>query len=334
MNSLFKTPLQIMLLICLFALSCKKEERQHPPLNDPPVARAGDDITLFVPQTSVNLDARQSYDPNDYIYSYEWKKLEGPELYHRLINGPQLILNGLVEGVYAFELQVRDSWGITAKDTVRVTVIDEFAIGKAPVVELPCETRVTAVTDNSVWLMAKAYVEDQGQRYELKDGFRYSQISGPTSANISDVWREGEYTVTHMSNLARGTYTLKVEVMRKGVAAYDTTTVQVIDDTLVGKQYIFEASWKSTPTLRYTEQALAEINGRPDLFYFKNARDMQVSVKLPDQNWQDIYEELYQGSRFYYTMDRCGQSFKVYAVGENDHELTGQSVMLQIRYLQ
>jgi hypothetical protein len=335
MNSLFSTPMRLVLLICLLATSCKKEERQYPPDNDPPVARAGDDVTLYVPQTSVNLDARDSYDPNDYIYSYEWKKIKGPELYYRLVNGRQLRLHSLVEGVYAFELQVKDSWGITVKDTVQVTVIDDFAIGKTPIVDLPCDTRLVAVSENSVWLLAKAYVEDQGQRYELKDGFSYSQISGPTLATLSGTWRDGDYAVTHLSNLARGIYTLKVEVMRKGVSAFDTTTVQVIDDTLVGKQYVFNSKWKSTSSIGYMEAATIEINGRPDLFYFKSTRDMQVSVKLPDQDWQDIYDELFQGSRFYYVMDsRCGQSFNVYAIGEDDHELIDQNVMLRIRYLQ
>jgi hypothetical protein len=335
MCSLFQTPMRLVLMICLLAVSCKKEERQNSTTNDPPIARAGDDVTLYVPETTVNLDARLSYDPNDYIYSYEWKKIEGPELYYRLVNGRQLRLHSLVEGIYAFELQVKDSWGITAKDTVQVTVIDEFAIGKTPIVELPCDTRLVAVTENSVWLLAKAYVEDQGQRYVLNEGFSYSQISGPTNATIAEIWRDGEYAVTHLSNLARGTYKLKVEVMRKGVAAYDTATVQVIDDTLVGKEYIFETTWKGTASFLFMEVASIEISGRPDLFYFKNTRDMQVSLKLPDQDWQDIYDEIFQGSGFYYVMDnRCGQSFKVYAIGDDDLELIDQSVMLRIRYLQ
>ncbi|HLO79427.1 MAG TPA: hypothetical protein VK166_00625, partial [Chitinophagaceae bacterium] len=78
----------------------------------------------------------------------------------------------------------------------------------------------------------------------------------------------------------------------------------------------------------------AEIGGRPDLFYSKLERDMQVSVKLFDHDWQDIYDELYAGSRFYYAMDACGQSFRVYAVREEDDELKDQKFQLRIRYLQ
>ncbi|HLO80221.1 MAG TPA: hypothetical protein VK166_04665, partial [Chitinophagaceae bacterium] len=292
MYKLFKTPIQI-IMICLLLAACKKEDQETAAKNDPPVAKAGEDVTVYVPDAYLYLDARDSHDPNNNISSYQWRKLEGPDWSSQYANRSQLELRDLSEGIYSFELQVTDSRGLTAKDTVNVKVIDEFAIGKTPVVNFSCtEKRVAWPNKNSI-LLASAYIEDLGKRYDLKDGFKVTQVSGPSAAVVSEPSRSGGYTVAQLSNLTRGDYVFRVEVLRKGVSAYNTTSVQVIDDTLVGKEYIFETTWKASSLNTWPSILSAEIGGRPDLFYSKLERDMQVSVKLFDHDWQDIYDELY-----------------------------------------
>ncbi|HEY1115091.1 MAG TPA: hypothetical protein VGE66_16085 [Chitinophagaceae bacterium] len=91
--------------------------------NLPPVARAGADTTLTLPVNTTTLDGRTSFDPDGTIAAYRWSKIEGPSSFG--IDNPAAALTGvgnLFPGVYRFELTVTDNGGLTAKDTVAVTV--------------------------------------------------------------------------------------------------------------------------------------------------------------------------------------------------------------------
>lgn len=90
-----------------------------------PVAVAGRDSTIALPQNSIMLDGSRSYDKNGYINSYAWKQLNGPSS-SVLQNAAaaQTMAGGLVAGRYAFELTVADSGGAVSKDTVKITVMN------------------------------------------------------------------------------------------------------------------------------------------------------------------------------------------------------------------
>jgi hypothetical protein len=92
-----------------------------PPVNQPPVARAGPDRTLVASRKSgkatFTLDGRSSFDPDGTIASYVWKR--GTNL---LGTGPTLTLKRGV-GSYTFTLTVTDNGGLTATDSVVVTVV-------------------------------------------------------------------------------------------------------------------------------------------------------------------------------------------------------------------
>ena len=91
--------------------------------NIPPIARAGADITLTLPNNSTNLNGAASTDDDGTIDAYEWTKIAGPVDF--LLGSPNASitsLSNLTEGTYLFQLKVTDDQLATDVDTVKVTV--------------------------------------------------------------------------------------------------------------------------------------------------------------------------------------------------------------------
>jgi lysophospholipase L1-like esterase len=91
--------------------------------NIPPEARAGIDIDVTLPATSVQLDGSTSTDDDGNIVSYQWTKISGPPNFN--IQSPNSAITNvtnLTEGTYTFELKVTDDQGAFTTDQVNVTV--------------------------------------------------------------------------------------------------------------------------------------------------------------------------------------------------------------------
>jgi len=113
--------------------SCKKVEPASvaivtptpppPSVNRQPVANAGADQTITLPNNTVSLDGSASADPDNNITGYVWRNISGISGF-TIVNAiaVQTQLNNLVQGVYLFELKVTDAGGLFSKDTVLVTV--------------------------------------------------------------------------------------------------------------------------------------------------------------------------------------------------------------------
>lgn len=121
--------------------------------NIPPVANAGPDKTIFLPQTTLTLTASASDDGT--ITGTNWVQLSGPVA---TLNNPtelNLSISGLGLGEYTFQLSVTDNSDATVFDIMRVQVLP--ASFTPPVVDagpdkeivLP-ETAVTLVGTASV----------------------------------------------------------------------------------------------------------------------------------------------------------------------------------------
>lgn len=88
--------------------------------NDSLVANAGEDMTVGLPQESVEVVGLGS-DPYNEIIGYQWQKISGPEVTLTGEDQATLTVSNLQEGTYEFELTVtNDNEGI-AKDTVVLT---------------------------------------------------------------------------------------------------------------------------------------------------------------------------------------------------------------------
>jgi len=127
MKSLLKISACIFFSGMLIFTSCKKESTQAitpaPSGNKPPIANAGVDQTIILPNTIIGLDGRGSADPDNNITNYLWTNISGAIGFTIAnANAAQTQVSNLVEGVYQFELKVTDAGGLFDRDTVQVTV--------------------------------------------------------------------------------------------------------------------------------------------------------------------------------------------------------------------
>ncbi len=101
----------------------------NPLINQPPIANAGVDQTIVLPLNTINLDGRNSADPENNITGFTWTKISGPATFS-IINGTavQTQVTTLVQGVYQFELKVTDNANQSSKDTVQINVLPPLAL--------------------------------------------------------------------------------------------------------------------------------------------------------------------------------------------------------------
>ncbi|KAJ8931838.1 hypothetical protein NQ314_015235, partial [Rhamnusium bicolor] len=93
-----------------------------PPTNKPPVANAGQNLTISLPQTWVELDASNSTDDNK-IMEFKWEQIEGPStVTFENANFSKTNVTGLTKGLYTFKVSVTDDNKNVASDKVYVTV--------------------------------------------------------------------------------------------------------------------------------------------------------------------------------------------------------------------
>ncbi|XP_050347693.1 dyslexia-associated protein KIAA0319 isoform X2 [Nymphalis io] len=93
-----------------------------PPTNTPPVADAGTDAFISLPQTWIMLNGSASHDDHR-IVAYTWRCLSGPTN-SNIVGFNESIANAtaLTKGQYVFSLTVLDDNGNSASDNVTITV--------------------------------------------------------------------------------------------------------------------------------------------------------------------------------------------------------------------
>jgi hypothetical protein len=128
MKELIKFSTSFLIAVFVF-VSCKKEKTSASlPDNEAPVANAGADLIIVT--DSVELRGSGS-DRDGQIIDYRWSKLTGPAQY--TIANPNVAATtakNLLEGIYLFQLEVKDNRGALAKDTVKVIVVGCTADGR------------------------------------------------------------------------------------------------------------------------------------------------------------------------------------------------------------
>jgi gliding motility-associated-like protein len=89
----------------------------------PPVAYAGQDTTLILPNNSLTI-VGEGIDADGVIESYEWEQIAGPAVVMDRVDNV-LNLVDMTAGEYTFQLTVVDSDTLSATDEVNVTVIEQ-----------------------------------------------------------------------------------------------------------------------------------------------------------------------------------------------------------------
>ncbi len=123
--------LSFMFLILSIA-SCKKEKNiaaintatkeNEVVANRPPVANAGPDQEIMLPNNMITLDGSGSTDPDNNIIYYKWTKLSPISFTSFSSFEMQTTISLVSEGSYIFELKVIDAGGLFSKDTMQVKV--------------------------------------------------------------------------------------------------------------------------------------------------------------------------------------------------------------------
>jgi hypothetical protein len=104
------------------------------PQNLPPVARAGDSISILLPDNIVTLDGTSSSDPDGTIQTYKWEQVSGPG--PATLQDPNSAVtkaSDLVAGEYIFKLTVTDDRGAVDEDTVTVKVSETLNVAPTAV---------------------------------------------------------------------------------------------------------------------------------------------------------------------------------------------------------
>src|SRR5690606_35216598 len=91
-------------------------------VNTPPLANAGRDKTLTLPENSTYISGAGS-DKDGTIVAYSWTKKSGPSAVMKNADTYLLLLSELNEGIYVFTLEVTDNKGAKAWDDVKLTVL-------------------------------------------------------------------------------------------------------------------------------------------------------------------------------------------------------------------
>jgi predicted esterase len=177
------------------------------PPNQKPVANAGSDLTITLPANSVTLDASGSSDADGFINGYAWSRISGPTQF-TLANAAAAStgLSNLVEGTYAFKLVVTDNGGLTANDTILVTV-KPAPVNQAPVAKAGTDINITLPTNNTT-LDASASTDPDGSIV----GYSWAWIAGPAQYTLGNSGAAS----TSLSNLVAGTYAFQLTVTDNG----------------------------------------------------------------------------------------------------------------------
>ncbi|MBS1664283.1 MAG: T9SS type A sorting domain-containing protein [Bacteroidetes bacterium] len=227
-----------------------------PPPPGPPSANAGTDVSITLPTSSVTLNGSGS-ETNGTIVGYTWTQVSGPSTAAFVsATSATTAATGLVQGVYTFQLTVKDNSGVTATDVVKVTVNAAVVVPGPPSANAGADVSITLPT-SSVTLTGSGS-ETNGTIV----GYTWTQVSGPSTATIG----AASSATTGVSGLAQGAYVFQLTVKdNSGVTASDVVKVTVNPAVPVPGTPVVDAGANQTITLPTSSVTLtataSETNG-------------------------------------------------------------------------
>ncbi len=210
MKEILKLTAFILCVGVVIFVSCKKEYSCEgcADQDKPPIANAGKDTVIVLPVNSVKLDGSLSNDPDGTITSFLWTKIAGPVSFN--INSAttvRTIVKNLAIGSYRFELKVTDNLGLSAKDTMTVTVDAATTTNHPPIANAGVDQIITLPT-NTVNLDGSSSTDPDNNIIS----YGWTKISGPSLFNIANA----NMVQTQVANLIEGIYQFELKVMDAG----------------------------------------------------------------------------------------------------------------------
>ncbi|XP_018419291.1 PREDICTED: dyslexia-associated protein KIAA0319 homolog [Nanorana parkeri] len=174
----------------------------HKPVDKPPIANAGPNQIITLPQNHIDLNANQSKDDHE-IIGYEWSLSPSSNGKVVTMQGERsLYLQAKVEqaGEYVFQLTVTDS--AKQKSTAQVTVTVEPENNSPPVAEAGPDKELTFPVESTTLDGSKSKDDHGIVSYE------WENLSGPTTVTIQN----NDKPVAVVSDLHIGTYRFRLTV--------------------------------------------------------------------------------------------------------------------------
>lgn len=180
------------------------------PGNQSPLADAGDDVTVQLPNAGVTLDGTASRDPDGTIISYKWVKISGPTQF--TLSTPTsstTVLSNMAPGVYIFSLTVTDDKGATGTDTVTVNVLGVKSPGTLTVVvkrnPSPGAFKMLITGSDTDPICIRIY-DTTGKLVT-----RMNNVSNNAEVTVGAFWRAGLYTAV----VTQGSQRVLVKLLRQ-----------------------------------------------------------------------------------------------------------------------
>lgn len=187
----------------------------------PPVANAGADQVLQLPNNSTTVSGDASTDADGIILTYLWTKISGPTGGN--ITSPNssiTLITNFTAGVYVYSLTVTDNSGLSNTDFMQITVNAVVPPDNIPPVSDAGPDQVRALPTNTVTLNGTASFDVDGTIV----AYLWTKISGPTGGTIATPTS----AITNVTGLTQGTYNYKLRVTDNiGDTSIDFMQIQV-----------------------------------------------------------------------------------------------------------
>jgi len=187
-----------------------------------PTANAGENIKVLLPATSTTLDGSASTESTSQQLSYRWKQVFGPNA--ALISDSTIAkptVSGLVEGMYAFRLTVKNTDSKQSVDEVQVMVTSQQNL--APTVSISTPANNSTFTQGKVVTLTAVANDYDGTISKVAFFAGENLISESTTAPFTASW-----------NPAVGTYSITAKATDNGGAVTTSKAVSVkIDPSMI-----------------------------------------------------------------------------------------------------
>uniref|UniRef100_A0A7M4E8G2 KIAA0319 n=1 Tax=Crocodylus porosus TaxID=8502 RepID=A0A7M4E8G2_CROPO len=194
------------------------------PVDYPPIANAGPNQAITLPQNFITLNGNQSNDDHE-IVSYEWTlspKSKGKVVAMQGVRTPFLQLSAMQEGDYTFQLTVTDS--VKQRSTAEVTVIVQPENNSPPIAVVGPDKELTFPVEGTTLDGSKSS-DDQGIIF-----YHWENISGPSTLQMEDT----DKAVATVTGLQIGTYHFRLTVKdHQGLSSTATLSVTVKEENSI-----------------------------------------------------------------------------------------------------
>lgn len=185
------------------------------PVNAPPVANAGADKSITLPNNSTSFTGSGT-DSDGTIASYAWILVNGPSCTLSGQNTATLAVSNLVAGSYTFRLTVTDNNGGNGSDLVGLTVQPQ-TVNQSPVANAGSDISLTLPANSTVVNGSATDADGSIASYQ------WTKLAGP-AANMA-----GQTTaILNLTDLVEGIYSFQLSVTDdKGATGSDIVIVAV-----------------------------------------------------------------------------------------------------------